>query len=242
MKKLFLALLVALPSFVQAAATATPTNTFTQTPTFTPTAVAVLPQSGTNSLFLYPENMYQANNAAVITGSLTPLPGDTTVWVASSLNQNAAVFSTGTAVARVKFTVPMDYSNVNGGLRLFAHGVISTIGVTTTAFCANVFTAGMNKLTSTAGSYLGVTFNVKTGEFISSGAISLTTQTGERLLDARFSRFLIPISGTVAQILHPGDTGTIELVRAAGATGNVSVNKVELQYVKVNGRGSTSGR
>lgn len=240
MKYLLFALL-ALGSMANAAATATPT--FTITPTRSPTAVAIEQgfMNGTNRVYVYPAECYQGDGFTIASAQLTPLPGAASVWNAVTLNQHSLVFSTGTASTRFSITVPPDYKKVNGSLKLYALGTHSTL-TNTVEFCANVFTGGMNRLTSTSGSYLGVTFNVQTGVFISAGAISLTTQTGQRLLDSRWSRFLIPLSGTVGTAINPGDIVNFEVGKVMGASGDTSIYRWELQYQSVNGQTPAGGR
>lgn len=241
MKKLLFALLLALGGSAHAVATATPT--FTVTPTWTPSPVAIEQgfAEGKNRVYVYPAECYQDDGATIASAQLTPLPGAATVWNAVSLNQNALVLSTGTAATRFSITVPCDYKKVNGSLKLYGMGTISTL-TNTAGLCANVFTGGMNLLTSTSGSYLGVTFNVQTGQFISASAISLTTQTGQKLLDSRWSRFAIPLSSTVGAALNPGDIVNFEVVRGNGTSGNISIYKWELEYQKVASQDPCGGR
>lgn len=239
MKKMLLYIFMALGGLAHSAATSTPT--FTPTLTHTPTAVAILSGFGigNNRAIVYPVECTQDNGVVMLSTVTTPLPG-AGPWVAAVQNQNCLVFSTGTAKARFSFTVPMDYERGNGNLRLFLHGNDSATN-TTTAFAANVNVAYMNRLTSTVTSYLGVTFNVKTGYQAVGTTISLTN-TGWRLLDSRWSRFLVPISSTVAKTLNPGDTVNIEIVKAQGVDAQVSVSKFELEYNKVMSGAPTSGR
>ncbi len=52
----------------------------------------------------------------------------------------------------------------------------------------------------------------------------------KKLLDSRWSRFLIPLSGTAGLAVNPGDIVNFEVVRANGTSGDVSVYRWELQY------------
>lgn len=217
MKKILLALLMALGVNAYAVATDTPTVTLTPTPspTFTPTRtntpVSTLDGSK-GRVIVVPHDFLQDNGiSAPLTNTAA---GGTDIWLAQTTSYTAAVFSTGTADARIQLTVPGDY--MRGG-SLWLYALNSTL-TNTVQVRADVAKVSLGALTSTSSVYVGVTTNVQ-------------TQFTGRMNDARYSRVWIPLSGTVGTggTLKPGDLLNILVVRS-GTSGNLSVFGAEFEY------------
>ncbi len=219
MKKIFLALLLALGVQAHAVDTATPTPTPTNTvtPTVTPTPTKtntpVSGMDGTKGRVIVRADEFLLTDG-VSRPATTPVPGSADIWLAQALSYTSAVFATNTASARVQLTVPADY--MRGG-SLWLHAYNSTL-TNTVQIRADVSKVSFGALTSTSQVYNGVTTNVQT-QYI--GA----------LVNARYSRVWIPLSGTVGTrgTLKPGDLLNINVIRS-GASGNLNVFAAEFEY------------
>lgn len=221
MKKIVLALLLMV---VGSAHAFTPTNTPTNTPTFTATSTPTATRTNTPTSGFGDQrgHVFVQAPAFLQTDGITAPPtvadpGGTTVYLAVSQSQTAAVFSTGSASARVIITVPANY--MSGGT-LFLHATHSSATNTVTVQ-ADIARISMGALTSTANVYVGPATNVST-ELISP------------LQSARFSRVFIPLSNTVGTfgVLKPGDQLNI-LIARTGTSGDMSAYVAEFEY-KIN--------
>ncbi len=222
MKKIVLALLalMVVGSAHAFTPTNTPTNTFTPTvtPTYTPTRTNTPVNSlgsGDGHIFIQAPQFLQSDG---LTAPPTVAdPGGTTVYFAVLQSRTAAVFTTGSASARIQFTVPANY--MSGG-QIWLHSTLST-ATNTAAIQIDVARISVGALTSTANVYVGLSQNVQT-EF-----------TGP-LQSARFSRVYCPLSNTVGLqgTLNPGDLLNC-LIQRTGTSGDMSVYAAEFKY-KIN--------
>lgn len=217
MKKILLALLMAVAGYAHAVATDTPTVTLTPTPTFTPTPTRTnTPVSGFGDskghvIIQAPQFTLSDGVSRPVT---TPVPGSADIWLAQALSYSAAVFSTNTASARIQLTIPADYQR-NPGLWLYAWNSTLTNTVTVQADISRV---SFGKLTSTSAVWTGPATNVQ-------------TQFTGPLQNARYSRVWVPLSNTVGtnMTLVPGSLLNINLIRT-GASGNLNVFAAEFEY------------
>ena len=217
MKKILLFLLMALGVNAYAVSTLTPTPTLSPTPTFTLTPTRTnTPVSGFGDqkghVIVHAKQFLQADGFTA--PALVADPGGITVYMAFANSQTAAVFTTGSAQARVVMTVPADYQR-NGALWVYATNSSLT---NTVALQADIARISFGALTSTGNVYVGVSTNVQ-------------TQFTGPLLGARFSRVWVPLSNTVGTqgTLKPGDLLNILLSRT-GTSGDLSVYAAEFEY------------
>lgn len=226
MKKLFLLFLMALGVNAHAVNTYTPTwtptVTLTPTPTFTPTPTRTnTPVNGftqpTGHIRFMPNSFLQADG--ITAPGTTALAGDPTIWLAqvatgAGTSTTAAVFSTGTAQARLQFVVPTDYQQ-NAALWVYAlHSSVTN----TVTLQADVARNSIGSLTSTASVFQGTATNVQ-------------TQFTGRMNNARLSRVWVPLSTSAITYgaLKPGDVVNILLTRG-GTNGNLNVFAAEFEY------------
>lgn len=229
MKKVLFALLVLMGAYAHATGptatpTYTPTSTLTFTPSFTPTPTRTntpvngfVNSSNFGHIRIQPQAMLQADG--ITAPGTTALAGATTIWLAqvatgAGTSTTAAVFSTGSAQARLQLVVPQDYMR---GASLWLYAMHSNVTNTAT-FQADVARTSIGVLTSTASTLVGTATNVQT-EF-----------TG-RMRSAQMNRVWIPLEATVGNpgVLKPGDVVNILLTRG-GTSGNTNVFAAEFEY------------
>ncbi len=223
MKKIGLALLLLFVGYSAHAdtptSTATPTSTIT--PTFTPTPTRTnTPVSGfgsqTGRVIVQAQEFLSSDGVTIPV--TTPVVG-VGAWLAQTLSYTAYVFSTGTASARIQFTVPADYMRTTG---FWLYGYNSSVTNTVT-LQADVSKVSFGALTSTSRVYVGTATNVQ-------------TQNTGRMFDARYNRIWIPLNvalygggSTGGTALKAGDLLNI-LIQRTGASGNLAVFAAEFEY------------
>jgi hypothetical protein len=108
-----------------------------------------------------PQSLLQDDGVSALV--TTPVPGAATIWLAQSQSQTAAVFSTGTAVARWNYVMPNDYKQFSKGFKAYAY-IVDSGSATTVAFKMDIAVQHFGYLTSTAYVCAGPTVNIKPGD------------------------------------------------------------------------------
>jgi hypothetical protein len=165
-----------------------------------------------------PQSLLQDDGVSALV--TTPVPGAATIWLAQSQSQTAAVFSTGTAVARWNYVMPNDYKQFSKGFKAYAY-IVDSGSATTVAFKMDIAVQHFGYLTSTAYVCAGPTVNI-------------TVQGLSKRWPSRMSRVLLPMplpltyTASVEDI-KPGDQLNFQLTRVGGVTGNISISHIEIE-------------
>lgn len=213
MKKLFMLVLLAVFGMAGEvkAATDTPTNTPTFTPTFTPTPVFVKDSDRirANMRMIFPEMLMMDDGVTRLTA--TSQVGSAGVpYLAQRQNMTVARFLTGTTTARFKLVLPNNYNKAMP-LNLWVYGATTATSNATCSMVVNAYRMPLNGLTSSAGTWLGVTKNV-----MAWNPVTYTTGVKNILRDSRVSYFPLPMPASITQAAA-GDILSFQVIRAAAA-------------------------
>ena len=224
MKKVLALIVALLWGSVAQAATDTPTSTPTFTPTFTVTPVRQFDHSRARVMAMATDCM---NDDQVTRPIPTPLPGSASVYLAQYLSQTSAVLSTGAAKVRISFSVPGNY----GGQPKFYAYVATTAAVATSlSLTVNTNVQRFNNGSVINTPYAGAITNVNAPTYVPGRLINSNTS---------IVRLLLPVSGTAVpvlsglnrpNVLQPGDTVNLDILRGGGTTTDMYVMKFEMEY------------
>ncbi len=214
---LILSLFVAGVANAAATATSTITPTFTPTPTYTPSPIAAFNTAYARD-YVYPNEVWATNGVVLASAVTTPLPGDAAPWVAQVVSRTAFVMSTGSAKVRFSWGVPNDYKvqpNLNG-MNVWAY---CSTTATAAAFTVtlNVSRNPMNNLLPSGGIVYPGT------------ATSITSVLTNTSITGKVIRAKIPMSSSAR--FQPGDHVSFDLQRSGGATTDLYVYRMEIEYL-----------
>lgn len=215
MKKILLALMfMAGSAFATPTPTVTPTNS--PTPTSTPTPIAAFdPQMARD--YIMPNEIFANDGVVLASAVTTPLPGAEAPWVAQNLSRTSFVLSTGTSKVRFSYGVQGDYQKgVNApNMNVWAYASTTATAATIT-MTLNVARYPMNNLAPA-----GQTVYLGTATSVTSAMAGSST---------KMMRFKLPLSQSAR--FQYGDQLSFDLQKTGGATTNVSIYRIEVEYLQ----------
>ena len=210
----------------------TPSSTITPSFTLTPTRTQVPSRINNRYKRIYIEPRGLHLSDSISKPGLTPVAG--TLYLAKDQGLASAVFAVPTPAtppqARIRWTVPQDFQGWPFPLRLWARGVVGTVGADNTV-TVNVYRMWNNSsstvLTSTAqNNYM----HIQTMSGVDTNIQTQFTQYSLSSLTVTSKRILLPVPAAVSQCAA-GDELEFEIIRTAG-TGTLKVFGIEIEYDK----------